>query len=231
MEGVVAMSFRHWIGIILILLGIGFVLNETGVIYFGDIFATYWPVVLMLIGLGQILKKNPAYVWGALWILAGVLFQLRELSLLPVNIHTLLWPAVIIIVGVSLLIPRSNREARARAVSDGTDTINYTAVFSAVEAACDSASFKGGTVSAVFGGADIDLRDAVLSPEGGYLDLTAVFGGIDVVVPRDWAVRVTGVPIFGGWDAKVERKADKNAEGAVLHIHCVAMFGGVDIKN
>ena len=225
------MSFRYWIGIILILLGIGFVLDQTGVIYFNDIFGTYWPVILILIGLGQILKKHPAYVWGAVWILAGVLFQLRELDMLPVSMHTILWPSIIIIVGVSLLLPHSHREARAGAITDGTDTISYTAVFSGVDAACDSPSFKGGTVSAAFGGADIDLRNAVLSAEGGYLELTATFGGIDILVPRDWRIWVTGVPLFGGWEAKVDHRVEKNAEGPVLHIHCVAMFGGIDIKH
>ena len=200
-------------------------------IYLGDIVGTYWPVILVLIGLGQILKRNPAYVWGAVWILVGVLFQLRELSLLPVSMHALLWPSIIIIVGVSLLFPRSYRAARERAVADGKDTISYTAVFSGVDAACDSPSFKGGTVSAAFGGADIDLRNATLDPEGGYLELTATFGGIDVLIPRDWRIWVTGVPIFGGWEAKVDHRVDKNAEGPVLHIHCVAMFGGVDIKH
>jgi len=225
------MSFRYWIGIILIFLGVGFVLDQTGVMYFNDIFGTYWPVILILIGLGQILKKNPAYVWGAVWIVVGVLFQLRELSLLPVSIGTLLWPSIIIIVGVALLFSRSHQSARARAAADGTDTISYTAVFSGVDAACDSPSFKGGAVSAAFGGADIDLRNAVLDPEGGYLELTATFGGIDVLVPKDWRIRVSGVPLFGGWEAKVDHRVDKAAEGPVLHIHCVAMFGGIDIKH
>lgn len=225
------MAFRYWIGIILILLGIGFVLQETGLLPFDYTVGTFWPVILILIGIGNLTRKNASYVWGAILILVGVLFQLRELDLLPVDFHALLWPSIIIIVGLSLLIPRGQGEARRRGILDSTESIQYTAVFSGVDASCESSAFKGGNVTAVFGGADIDLSQAQLDPEGGYLDLTAAFGGIEIRVPRDWRVHVTGVPIFGGWEAKVEHRVDKNAEGPVLHVHCTAIFGGIDIKN
>lgn len=223
------MALRYWIGIVLILLGIGFVLDQTQVISFGETFGTFWPVLLIMVGIGHLVRKNASYVWGTILVLVGVLFQLQELDLLPVDFHALLWPSIIIIVGLSLLLPRG--DIRRKAAMDSSESFQHTAVFSGVDAASDSASFKGGAVSAVFGGADIDLTQAQLDPEGAYLELTAVFGGIDIRVPRDWRVQVTGVPVFGGWDAKVENRVDKNAEGPVLRIHCTAMFGGIDIKN
>lgn len=225
------MPFRYWIGFILILLGVGFVLDQTGVIIFRDVIGTYWPVIVILIGLSQTLRKNAAYVWGAVLILAGVLFQLRELDMLPVSFGALLWPCIIIIVGLALLLPRRRYEAGRREMMDGADSIRHTAAFSGVDAHCDSQSFKGGSVSAVFGGADIDLTGAQLDPGGAYMELSAAFGGIDIRVPRDWQVHITGVPIFGGWDAKVEHRAGKNSEEPVLHVHCTAIFGGIDIKH
>ena len=82
-------------------------------------------------------------------------------------------------------------------------------------------------MNAIFGGACLDLRNAAMS---GNIELvaTAVFGGIDILVPANVRVMVNSVPIFGG----VSNKA-ANPVGdikAVLHINATCMFGGIDIK-
>ncbi len=53
---------------------------------------------------------------------------------------------------------------------------------------------------AVFGGADIDLAQAQLAPEGLTIVSIAVFGGNDLYVPEGIEVDVTDFAIFGGSD-------------------------------
>src|SRR3989304_514783 len=66
-----------------------------------------------------------------------------------------------------------------------SDRISSFNVFSGTEIASHSAEFKGGNIGAVFGGAEIDLRDARLAP-GAALDVFAAFGGGEIRGPDGW---------------------------------------------
>lgn len=80
----------------------------------------------------------------------------------------------------------------------------------------------------MFGGVTIDLRDARLDPEGARIDATAVFGGVEILVPKGWRVTTSGTPIMGGID---NRTAGQTAEGPELRIDALTIFGGTDIKH
>jgi len=43
-------------------------------------------------------------------------------------------------------------------------------------------------------------------------------------------VRMSGLPIFGGWDNKTRRKGDAG-DGPTLTVRCVAAFGGIELHN
>jgi predicted membrane protein len=80
----------------------------------------------------------------------------------------------------------------------------------------------------VFGGVTLDLRDARLDPEGARIDVTAIFGGVEILVPRGWRVTTSGTPILGGIDNKTAGEA---AGGPELLIDALAILGGADIKH
>jgi predicted membrane protein len=115
---------------------------------------------------------------------------------------------------------------------EDVDILDAWALFGGAERLVTSEQFKGGKATALFGGIDIDLRQAGMADGEHSLDLTVLFGGIDVWVPRDWDVWVTGSPIFGGIDDKrvTSRAAEITSKGR-LHINAFVMFGGIDIKN
>ncbi len=94
---------------------------------------------------------------------------------------------------------------------------------------------KGGTPALhtrsvnVFGGSDFDFRDAELQPGSVYtIDCVAVFGGVDIIVPKDVNVDVRGFGIFGGFDG-TSFKGDPNAP--TIRVNGFALFGGVDVKR
>ena len=62
-------------------------------------------------------------------------------------------------------------------------------------------------MTAVFGGANIDLTDATISAEGALIEITTIFGGVELRVPDNVVVEIKGVPIFGGWEDKTRRTA------------------------
>ncbi len=86
------------------------------------------------------------------------------------------------------------------------------------------------TVKAVFGGAELDLRQARLESHEVTIDVKAVFGGVDIVVPDDVIAIVDGTAVFGGFDDKVS--SSQPAQGApVVRIGGKAVFGGVSVHR
>ncbi|MEW6225373.1 MAG: hypothetical protein AB1627_12175 [Chloroflexota bacterium] len=109
------------------------------------------------------------------------------------------------------------------------DEVDLVASFGPLEFHSASGHFKGGTVTTMFGGGELDLRDAVLDPEGATLRLTALFGGGNLVVPEAWNVesRLMGIGGVGDGRAKVERTPD----APTLRLEGTAIFGGWGITS
>jgi hypothetical protein len=83
-------------------------------------------------------------------------------------------------------------------------------------------------VSAVMGGCDVDLRDAVPSADPIVIQVFAMWGGIDIRVPPGWLIQNEAWPILGGI-------IDSTTPPA-LPTHRVilrgnAFMGGVELKN
>jgi hypothetical protein len=83
-------------------------------------------------------------------------------------------------------------------------------------------------VSAVMGGCDVDLREAVPTREPLAIQVFAMWGGIDIQVPPGWSVENEAWPILGG--------IVDNTRVPALPTHRVilrgmAFMGGVEIKN
>jgi len=108
--------------------------------------------------------------------------------------------------------------------------VEATAIFGGSHQTVFSKNFKGGDVTAVFGGADINLTQADFN-ETVKLDVTAVFGGIKLIVPQNWAVRSNVTAIFGSVEDK-RGSLMPNAEiQKTLILDGTAMFGGIEIKS
>lgn len=108
------------------------------------------------------------------------------------------------------------------------NSINEFVLMSGIDTNNQSQEFRGGRATAVMGGIVIDLRNAKLHNNEAIIDANAVMGGIEIYVPENWRVEVSGTPILGGWSNKTRRNTDPNAP--VLRIKCFAMFGGIEVK-
>lgn len=216
------MAGRIWIGLLLVLFGVGFLLQQAGIWHFWDVLGSWWPIILIFIGVIQLFYR---IITGFIFIALGLLLFINEW--VDVNLTVYIWPVLIIVVGLTFIFTRSSKTRSLHA----DRSIENFSLFSGSELVSQSQEFEGGSVTAIFGGAEIDLRDVSLSEKGAALDLTTVFGGISIIVPRDVHVEVTGVPIFGGWENKVKQPVEKNSNLPSLHIKCVTVFGGVEIYN
>lgn len=84
--------------------------------------------------------------------------------------------------------------------------------------------------AAVFGGVVLDYREADLPPGPLGVQATAVFGGVDVVLPEGTTVELTGFSLFGGRDVKPRGRTGAG-DGRTVHVRAVAVFGGVTVRT
>jgi predicted membrane protein len=241
-----SMSGRILVGIGLILFGVGIMLDRLGVWDFGDIFSTWWPLILIAVAAIQLMTRSvPPLIAGAIGLIGLALLSWR-VGLLPTNPLSFLFPLILIAIGIAIIsnrifassrsdvtsnIPPINRNIMGAVLPGATseDRVDLFTAFGGIETVNRSERFQGGNITAMFGGIELNLREATLDPQGATMDVFAAFGGGEIRVPETWRVHVTGLPIFGGWENKTKLPIDSNAP--VLRIRCVAAFGGVEVSN
>jgi predicted membrane protein len=113
-----------------------------------------------------------------------------------------------------------------------TDYIDDVSIFGGSNKSITSENFKGGNITAIFGGSKIDLRGCKLAEGKNYIDIITIFGGSTIIVPENWDVRMNVTPIFGGFSNKM----DRNPEGTIDHdstliIKGVTFFGGGELRT
>ncbi len=286
-------------GIILVLLGVAFLLNNLGVtrINIREVIETYWPLVLVALGLSAVLRPrgdepvrddyqhrgatsdpdqksdptpesasgphshpysdsesgdapagagypeeiSPAReasgpnVGGWILIGLGVLILAANTRFWGFDLSRLwgtFWAAVVILIGWSVL--RSSPP-------QGAVGSTHWVVMSGLDQRATDWPLRSGSYVVVMGGAELDLRVADI-PEGDtYLDLTAIMGGIDVIVPSDLGVECDGTAVLGavtvlgqssGGVVATRTFAREGAAGCTkrLQVRCRAIMGAVELK-
>jgi hypothetical protein len=108
-------------------------------------------------------------------------------------------------------------------------TLNYEAIFSGSNKRVVTNDFRGGKITAVFGGTELDLRKAKIASDSAVnLEVSAVFGGVKVMVPKTWSVQGNLTGVFGGFENSAVAPA--KPEGTLI-IKGAAVFGGGEIIN
>ncbi len=90
-------------GILLVVLGALFLADQFHVLSFGQLFARWWPALLILSGLLNLLERPAKVFVPVLMIVVGVAIQLSKLGYLELSQVWRLWPIVLIAMGVSIL--------------------------------------------------------------------------------------------------------------------------------
>lgn len=197
----------------------------------GEFISTWWPMVIVMFGLAGLIGQEGSRLGSAIVITVGVLLQLGQLDVGDINWPSVIGPALLILIGVALLFRPRHVVGPFGASSevDNGEVLHTVALFSGSEPHVHSGAWRGGEATAIFGGVEVDLHDAVPA-EGARLQATALFGGVEIHVPQGWDVVLNGTGILGG--VGDERRNRTPAPGApVLTVDATAIFGGVSVKD
>lgn len=213
---------RLYLGALIIAVGTLLLLDNADVLDFGDVVSRWWPLAIILAGLLSLIA-NPRH-WAIALIITAVGGTLLLNSLDVLDISAIVLPAILIFVGLIVIFGRG---LGSKTVTG--DQVSSFNIFSGSELSSHSKQFQGGSVSTLFGGAEIDLRDAVPAPDAS-LDVFTAFGGVEIRVPDGWQVNMHGLPLFGGFE-NATKKDTLPADAPKLDISATALFGGIEVKH
>lgn len=217
------------IGVVVILLGVLFTLDNLDLVDASRVIR-YWPALLVFYGISKLADTQnlPGRVWGSIAILAGSFMLLDRIGLLTFRIHDW-WPLVLIGVGGSMLLRSMSRHAPASdSAAPSDETVSLFAFLGGFERTNGSQNFRGGDITSVMGGCEIDLRRASMDREA-VIDIFALWGGVSIKVPEDWRISVQGFPIMGAIEDKTH--PPKGGSSKLLIVKGYAIMGGAEITN
>jgi predicted membrane protein len=226
-------SNRPVIGVILVLVGLFLVLRNTGFFPgFIDNIIFSWPMLLITIGAVITIGSSGGKTSGIIVMAVGAFFLIPHIFRETFDVN-MFWPSIFIIIGVIFIFSRRKGWNSVSTIpQSGDDYIDYVHVFSGGERQIVSDNFRGGKVTAVFGGSEIDLTKAKLAPGVSELELACVFGGTTIIVPDDWNVKIEVVPVLGGFGDSRKLNPGRIIDTTrQLVIKGAVVFGGGEVKS
>ena len=207
-------SSMFW-GLILIVVGVLFLGNNLNW-WDIDIFFDGWWSLFIIIPSTYGLFDGTSRGGSLISLTVGVLLLLAAQDIINYGmIWKILVPIIIIVIGLSLIFNNGKKKKMDKNAKE------YIAVFSGVEENIKElvSDFK---VISVFGSVELDLRKAKIDKD---IYIEAIFGGVDIKLPDNVKLQVSGIPIFGG----VENKYKDEEGNVTITIHYTCVFGGIDL--
>jgi len=196
-----------------------------------------WQMLLIAIGVVNLLTSKEK-VTGLILIAIGGFFLIAKMNYLSVSVWSVLWPTVLIIIGVSLLYShlRKGNEpgipTKGAPIGEFDEVIDEVAIFGGNEKIITAQNFRGGKITNIFGGSELNFSKADLSEGDNFLEVLYIFGGSSMVVPPDWDIRLDVVSIFGGFSDKRYKRQEAPAETKKrITIKGLVIFGGGELKS
>jgi len=190
-------------------------------------------MLFILIGTAMVITGRRG---GLIFILIGGFFLLPDILHMPRFHMRDWWPLILLIIGASILMRTGGGNwGRRGGSSEGgdnmrNDSIDDVNIFGGGNKNITSKNFRGGKVTSIFGGAELNFADTILSTDNATLDVFTLFGGTTLFVPSDWTIRLDGlVSIFGGFSDK--RRNIKADPAKVLNVKGLVLFGGGEVKT
>lgn len=215
------------LGVSIALAGVLFMLDNLNILHAWD-YVRFWPAVFIAIGVTQFAqgRTTASQAPGLIWIAIGLHMIGRRLGFWDTRIWDY-WPVLLIFFG-GRIVWQAFHTSEVPA-GDAKAGIAGTAVLGGFHRKIVSPTFDRADLTAFMGGGKLDLREAQLAHGEGVINIFALMGGFEILVPESWNVDVQLTPFMGGYDDKTIQHPAGTAPRLV--IKGFVMMGGLDIKN
>ncbi len=226
-----------WFAVLIIVLGLAFLMQRTGVVSFG-IWGIIWPAVIMGLGISWMVKRFSVFSLAVAGL--GLYFLLFNLEVTTfVLTWGVIWPGLLVILGLTILyetlVPhkhkwcginvKGDRKARSEYTEDN-GFVNYDCSFSEENRRVAVEEFNGGDIDISFGKSELDLTGVKRVSENAKIDADVSFGEFNLIVPKTIRVYVKSDKSFGSIQMKGE--PDRDAPNTMI-VNGDVSFGSMNI--
>lgn len=218
-------------GIVLVTIGIILGLNSLNIMDIDIFFRGWWTLIIIIPCLIDFLD-NKNKTGNLIGLIIGILLLLASRDIINFSlVWKLAFPTILVLIGLSVIFKNTtlnkiNSKIKEINKKKTTQDKEYCSCFSGQKLDFSNEKFAGCDISAIFGGVDCNLLDSEIT-EDVVINASAIFGAVDIVVPKGVNVKVNSTSIFGGADNKVKNKKDNQP---TIYVNCTCLFGGIEIK-
>lgn len=225
-------------GLAIIALGVIFGGNALGIFNIDIFFKGWWTLFIIIPSFISIFTEKEK-ISSLAFLAAGVILLLAAQDVFSYDVA---WKVILgialVAIGLSIIVKtvfhtKNDKEverkiATLKGENANKEMENLTAVFSGSDRVYNNENFSGANLVAVFGGAGLDLRNAIFTKDT-VINAFCLFGGIDIKVPENVQIKTRSGFIFGG--ISDDRKGDNSKAKHTIYIDAAGGFGGISIDD
>jgi len=207
-------------GLCFLAVGVLLIARELGFLDYDLFFKGWWTLFIIVPSVISIVQHGVN-------VGNGIAFTVGALLFLSANRYItagLIFPAILVVIGLGILFRRPTIKGFKMPAGQFPD---ITAIFSGQEIRPKGEKFEGATITAIMGGVDLDLREAVIEKDAA-VRVTAIMGGVDIFVPNTVKVVVGGTQILGGCTNNARDSLIPDAPTVYIEANCI--MGGLEVK-
>ena len=218
------------VGVAIIVAGLVLTLDNLGLIEAHTILKL-WPLVLVAIGAAKIRQDRGGSSLGGWFLVLGGAFLLL-FTFGHGHLADALGPMLVVAVGI-LIVVKALKQNRGvpPALARSEDFLQGTAILGGFKRRISTQAFKGGELTAIFGGYEVDLRQAVLENGQARIDVFVLFGGGEIRVPEGWEISNRATAIAGALNDSTHHGPASPDARPHLVITGLILFGGTEVKS
>ncbi len=222
-------------GIAIIALGIIFGANALGLFTLNVFFDGWWTLFIIIPSIISLFTDKEKFSSLA-FLATGIILLLAAQNVFSYEVA---WKTILavflIMIGLSIIFKtifhsNNDKEVDKKIHELKNDKVmdSQTAIFSGNERIYNDEAFTGSNIVAVFGGVELNLKNAKFTKDT-VIKAFCLFGGIDIIVPDDVQVKIRSGFIFGGFSD--ERKDISAKSKHTIYIDAAGGFGGININD
>lgn len=222
-------------GIAIIALGVIFAGNALGWFDINIFFKGWWTLFIIIPSSIDIFTEDHK-ISSFVFMSVGVILLLAAQEVFDYDVAwKVILALVLVVIGLSIIFrnlfhSKNDKEVekKIKKLNNGDAMDAQTAVFSGSDRTYKKEVFSGSNLVAIFGGVDLDLRNAIFEKDT-VIKAVCAFGGIEIKVPSDVQIKTKSGFIFGG--ITDERKNQTESAKHAIYLDAAGAFGGITITD